>query len=123
MKIASGTSSGFSIFWFFGTSSGFGTNLLPKPEEVPKKTKTFLPKPEEVAKKNKKNKEFIIFRPGGLQDMIFFVVFGASSGFGIFWFLLVPLQVLARFYCCKSIMHEWLRAESIFLYEFLLKFN
>ena len=61
------------------TSSGFGTILLPMPEEVPKKQK-MLPKPDEVPKK----KSCPIFRPGDLQDMkifVFLVFFGTSSGF------------------------------------------
>ena len=46
------TSSGFgNIFLvFFCTSSGFGNIIVPKPEDVQKKTKPFLRKPEEVPK-------------------------------------------------------------------------
>ena len=70
------TSSAFgNIFWFFfGTSSGFGNKIVPKPEEVPKKSKCFLLKPEQVPK-NQKNRDFPTFRPGGPPSHVFFLVF------------------------------------------------
>ena len=78
--IVFGTSSSFSICCFFGTSSGFGTILLPKPEEVPNKNKNC----QNLKKyqKTTKNKDFAIFRPGGLQDMKFLVFFCF-----VFWYL------------------------------------
>ena len=63
--IVFGASSSFSKKKVFGTSSGFGTILLPQPEEVPKKTKK-LPKPEQVPKKKPKKKQTKSFLSSGL---------------------------------------------------------
>ena len=83
-----GTFSGFSKkgFVFFGTSSGFGTILLPKPEEVPKKH--FLPKPEEVPKKKERFSYLRAWGPPRHESLWLF-----------FLFFLVPLQVLAKKFC------------------------
>ena len=83
---------GFFVFWylfrfwhflgFFGTSSGFGNKILPKPEEVPKKTKLFCQNLRRYQKKQKKNQVFKAHRSEDRKILGFF-------GF------LVPPQVLA----------------------------
>ena len=83
------------FLFFFCTSPGFGNKIVPKPEEVPKKIKTFLLKPEERYQKNpkqKKKKKEIYFhvveapKPEDRKIGVFSLVF------------LVPPQVLA-FFC------------------------
>ena len=78
---------------------------MPKPEEVPKKNKTFLLKPEDVPKKHthtkKKKKDFLVLEAPRPEDRkILFVFFlcvflGTSSGFGNIFVFLVPPQALA----------------------------
>ena len=80
-----GTSSGFGNICcaFFGTSSGFGNKIVPKPEEVPKKSKLCC----QNLRRYQKKKDFHVLEAPGPEDRQVFV----------FLFFVVPPQVLAIF--------------------------
>ena len=61
LRIVFGTASNFSkkVLVLLVPLQALARFVLPKPEEVPKKTKNFLPKPEEVPKTPKKPKIFL----------------------------------------------------------------
>ena len=75
----------------FGTSSGFGTILLPKPQEVPKKKQNQnCQNLKGYQKIKKKNDDFPIFRPGASQWLkifgllVFLIHFQVLACFGFF---------------------------------------